>query len=93
MTPDVQAILAAVRALPAHEQFEVLQGLAQSLSRSYPPLEDVSSTFWKQRSIGELAREQHISAAFDVQALAMPDWSPDEMADDVISYMREQRSM
>ncbi len=62
MTPDAQAILAAARALPAHEQLEVLQGLAQSLARTYPPLEDISSTFWKQRSLDELARAAYLSS-------------------------------
>ncbi len=93
MTPDAQAILAAARALPAHEQLEVLQGLVQSLARTYPPLEDISSAFWKQRSLDDLAREQHISAVSNVQALAMPDWPADETADAIMAYVREQRSL
>lgn len=93
MTPDAQAVLAAARVLPAHEQLEVLQGLAQLLAQNYPPLEDVSSEFWTHRSIDDLAREQHIPAVSNVRALAMPDWPADETADDVINYVREQRSL
>ena len=90
-TRDAQDILAAALALSPQEQLEVLQGLAESLAQTFSPLESVAASFWTQRSIEDLAREQHISVVTDLQALAVPEWPSDETADDLITYVREQR--
>ena len=91
MTKDVRDILRAARALPPHEQLEILQGLVQSLAQAYSPLAAGSAAFWAPRSLEYIANERGVPAVSDVRALAMPDWPADETADDVIYFTREQR--
>ncbi len=91
MTTDVRDILEAARALPIDEQIELLQGLAQSLAQAFSPLAHATAEFWSHRSIEDIAREQHTPTVTDLRALAMPDWPPEEAADDLISYVRDQR--
>jgi len=87
-----EEILDALRALPAAEQREILRVLAHSLGESGSSLVDASSAFWTHRSIDELADEQGIRVAGDLGALAMPDWPEDEAADDLVAYVRSQRT-
>jgi hypothetical protein len=90
-TRDAHDVLAAALALSPHEQLEVLQGLVESLAQTFSPLESVAASFWTQRSIEDLAREQHLPVITNLQALAVPEWPSDESADDLITYVREQR--
>jgi hypothetical protein len=90
-TRDAQDILAEALALSPQEQHEVLQGLVESPAQTFSPLERVAASFWTQRSIEDLAREQRIPVVTDLQALAVPEWPSDETANDLISYAREQR--
>lgn len=91
MTTDVEEILEAVRSLPPAKQFEVLQSLARSLGEPLSPLASASADFWSGRSLEELASEQGVHVARDLDELAMPDWPADETADDLIAYVRSQR--
>jgi hypothetical protein len=91
MTSDVEEILAAARSLPSQDQLEVLRRLAESLTGAYPPLEGAAAEFWTPRSLEELAAERHFPVVTDIRAPALPDWPEDEDADDVITYLREQR--
>ena len=90
-TRDAQDILAAALALSPQEQLEVLQGLVEALAQMFSPLESVAASFWTTRSIEDLAREQHIPVVTNLEALAVPEWPSDETADDLITYVREQR--
>ena len=91
MTSDVEDILSAGRSLPPREQLEVLRGLAESLAGAFSPLEAATNAFWAPRTLEELAAERRVPVVIDIRALALPDWPDDETADDVITYMREQR--
>lgn len=91
MTTDAQDVLKAARTLPPHEQFEVLQGLVQSLAQTLSPLAQASNEFWTHKSIDDLAREQHTPNVTDLHNLVMADWPDAESADDLIGYVREQR--
>lgn len=91
MASGVEDILAAARSLPPQEQLAVLHGLAESLAQAYPPLEAAAAAFWTPRSLDELAAERNIPVVSDIRALALPDWPEDESADDVITYVHDQR--
>lgn len=88
---NVQELLEAARSLPPDKQLELLQGLAQSLSLTSSPLASASVEFGARRTLDELAQQQGVTAAYDTDALAMPDWSEDESAADLITFLREQR--
>ncbi len=92
MTTRARDILDAARALPPHEQLEVLEGLAQSLASAFSPLATSAAAFWTPRSIEDLAREQQAPVVGDIHMLALPDWPSDESADDLIHYVQDQRS-
>ena len=93
MTTNVQDILKAARALPPHEQLVLLQGIAQSLAQALEnPLAAASEEFRAQRPIEELAQERDVPVVTDMHALAMPEWLDDETADDLISFVQEQRA-
>jgi hypothetical protein len=91
VTTDVDEILKAVRSLPREKQLEVLQNLARSLSGSWSPLAEASAEFWSGRSIEDLAAEQGARPVSNLDDLVMAAWPEDEMADDIISYIRSQR--
>lgn len=91
MTMDVKDLLKAARALPPDEQLELLQGLAQSLAQAFSPLAQSTAEFWMHRSIEDIARERQIPVVTDLHALAMQGWPSDEAADDLISYVQNQR--
>lgn len=91
MTTSVDDILEAARALPPHEQLEVLKGLAQSLADAFSPLAASSARFWSRRSIDDLAREQQVPVVDDISVLAMPDWPSGEPIDELIDYLARQR--
>ncbi|MGH2515093.1 MAG: hypothetical protein ACRDHP_05500 [Ktedonobacterales bacterium] len=91
MTTNAQDILKAARALPPHEQIEVLQGLARSLAQTLSPLAQGTTEFWTHRSIEDLAREQHTPVITDLHDLVMADWPNNESVDDLIGYIRDQR--
>ena len=91
MATDVEDILSAVRRLPLQEQQEVLRRLTESLITARSSLDRAASTFWTERSIDELAREQQVAPVTDIHTLALPDWPDDESADDLIDYIYAQR--
>lgn len=93
MSVDVQSLLEAARSLPPEKQAELLQGIAQSLAQAVSPLAPASAEFWAHQSIEEIARQQGTHPFIDLESLAMPDWPPDEGADDVIAFVRAQRRM
>jgi UDP-N-acetylglucosamine enolpyruvyl transferase len=88
---DVQHILADALALPKQQQFEVLQGLVESLAQVFSPLEQASAQFWTHRTIDEIAREQHVPVVTDIHTLVFPDWPTDDSADDFIAFVRDSR--
>lgn len=92
MTADVQELLDAARALPPDKQLELLRSLAQSLAQVSSPLAPASADFWTRRSLDELAQRQGITPVQHTSALALPDWPADESADDLVAFVRSQRS-
>jgi hypothetical protein len=93
MTIAVQDLPKAARSLPPDQQAELLQGIAQLLAQAVSPLAPASTEFWAHRSIEEIARQQGAHQFVGLESLAMPDWPPDESADDIIAFIREQRRM
>jgi len=92
MATDVDEILDLVRMLPEAKQLAALHALARSLGISFSPLVAASASFWAPHSIEELAAEQNTPDVGSVEALAIPGWPKDETADEVIAYIRAQRS-
>jgi hypothetical protein len=91
MGTNVHDVLEAARSLPAHEQLEILQGLAQSLAQAFSPLDSASAAFWQQRSLDTIATEHAIPVITDIRDLAIADWPDDEAPDDLIAYLRTSR--
>lgn len=90
MTSQAQEILRAARALPPHEQLELLEGLAQSLAETFSPLGQATAAFWAHRSLEEMALETRTPPMADLSTLVVPDWPRDETADDLITYIHER---
>ena len=53
-------------------------------------IERIDSTFWTNKPLTELAREQGISPCVDPAELA-GDWPPDDSIDEFLSFLREVR--
>jgi hypothetical protein len=90
MTPDLQAVIEAVHALPLSDKLEVLQALSEDLHRAYA-LEAGSAAFWSPKTLEELATVQSAPVITDVRTLATGFWPEDETAEDVNRFVAEQR--
>jgi hypothetical protein len=87
MTPQLQQVLTAARALSPRDKLELLEAISHDLQQSYTFTEE-SAAFWSPRSIDELVQTQAASVVTDVRALAVDFWAEDESADDINHYHR-----
>src|SRR5437016_288210 len=92
MTRKVQAVLEAATALTTPEQLELLQALADALQQNYlQRLEEKSRSFWVHKSLEELIAEQQVPVVTDISTLVADFWPEDETADDINTFIAEQR--
>jgi hypothetical protein len=89
-TPRLQAVLKAVRDLSPLEQLDLIQALSKSVQASYL---GVSSTedFWNPKTLEQHMRAQQPEPVLDIADLVADFWPEDESADDLVSYIYEQR--
>jgi hypothetical protein len=90
MTPQLQQVIAAARALSSRDKLELLEVISHDLQQSYAFTEE-SAAFWSPRSIDELAQTQAAPVVTDIRALAVDFWPEDESADDFNQFIAEQR--
>ncbi|SRR6266487_7102717 len=90
MTPQLQQVITAARALSPHDKLELLEVISRDLQQSYTFAEE-SAAFWSPRSIDEIAQTQAAPVITDIRALAVDFWPEDESADDFNQFIAEQR--
>lgn len=90
MTPQLQQVIAAARALSPRDKLELLEVISHELQQSYAFTEE-SATFWSPSSIDELAQAQNVPVVTDIDALAVDFWPEDESADDFNQFIAERR--
>ena len=90
MTPQLQRVIAAARALSPRDKLELLEVISHDLQQTYAFTEE-SAAFWSARSIDEIARTQGAPVITDIHALAVDFWPEDESADDFNQFIAEQR--
>jgi hypothetical protein len=90
MTTRLQAVIEAVQELSPLEQLDLIQALSKSVQASYL---GISSTkgFWNPKTLEQHIREQRPSPVSDLADLVAGFWPEDESADDLVSYIYEQR--
>ena len=90
MTPKLQQIITAARALSPHDKLQLLEVISRDLQQSYAFTEE-SAAFWSPRSIDEIAQTQAAPVITDIRTLAVDFWPDDESADDFNQFIAEQR--
>jgi hypothetical protein len=90
MTPQLEQVIAAARALSPRDKLELLEVISHDLQRSYA-FAEASAAFWSPRSIDEIAPAQDAPVITDIRALAVDFWPEDESADDINQFIEEQR--
>lgn len=88
MTPQLQQVIAAARALSPRDKLELLEAISHDLQHT---LTAESAAFWSSRPIGEIAHTQAAPVVTDIRALAVDFWPEDESADDINRFIAEQR--
>lgn len=90
MTPQLQQVIAAARALSPRDKLELLEAISRDLQHTYAFTAE-SAAFWSSPSIDEIAQAQAAPVVTDVQALAVDFWPEEESADDINRFIAEQR--
>jgi hypothetical protein len=90
MTPQLQQVIAAARALSPRDKLELLEAISRDLQHTYA-FNAKSATFWSSRSIDEIAQTQAAPVVTDIRALAVDFWPEDASADDINRFIAEQR--
>lgn len=90
MTPELQQVIAAARALPPRDKLELLGVITRDLQKAYSLAEE-SAAFWSPRTIDEIAQSQAAPVVSDVGMLAADFWPVEESADDLSEFVARQR--
>lgn len=90
MTPQLEMVMTAARALPMQDKLALLEAVSHDLQQTYR-LTEVAAQFWRPQSIEDLATAQAAPVITDVHSLAVDFWPADESADDVNQFIATQR--
>jgi hypothetical protein len=90
MTPQLQQVITAARALSPQDKLQLLEVISRDLQQSYTFAEE-SAAFWSPRSIDEIVQAQTAPVVTDIRTLAVDFWPEDESADDFNQFIAEQR--
>lgn len=88
MTPQLQQVLDAARALSLNDKLQLLEVISRDV-REWYALTAASEAFWSPRSIDEIAQTAPVIT--DIRALAVDFWPEDETADDFNQFVTQQR--
>lgn len=90
MTPQLQQVITAARALSPRDKLELLEVISRDLQQTHTFVEE-SAAFWSPRSIDEIAKTQTAPIITDIRTLAVDFWPEDESADDINAFIAAQR--
>ena len=90
MTKALQSVIAAVRALSPHDQWELFEVLVEDLSNQ-PASGALGDDFWTSQPLDELLQSQPAGVVADVRNLAVDFWPEDESADAFNEFVSAQR--
>ena len=90
MTHPLQQAIEAAAKLSLREKYQLIEVVARSLTQA-DTLETQSSAFLRGRTLDVLIAEQAPPVITDLEALAADFWPEDESADDINTYIEQQR--
>lgn len=87
MSPQVQTIIQEAEELSPNEQMELLSAISEMLQNHHKQ----SLTFWKPKTLEQLADEQQIQAIKNISDLKTDFWPEEESIDEFNEYIYKQR--
>jgi len=90
MTHALETAIQAVRALSSRDKLEILHFITQDLQQGYILAEE-NTAFWSSEHISTLIIDQNTPIITDVSTLNGDFWPEDESADDINTYIVQQR--
>ncbi|MBA3532263.1 MAG: hypothetical protein H0T73_10115 [Ardenticatenales bacterium] len=90
MTPQLQQVIIAARALSPRDKLELLEVISRDLQQNYA-FEEESAAFWSSRSLEEMEQMQITPIITDIRTLAVDFWPEDESADDFNEFIAARR--
>jgi hypothetical protein len=90
MSARLETLIEAAQGLSPSEQLSLISVLSRSLRRNYQQLE-ATIDFWEPQTLEQLVKAQQTQPVADIADLVADFWPEDELADDVIEYIYQQR--
>jgi len=91
MTQELQTLIEKARKMSPSEQFELIAALSESLSHIPYPKSSPVADFEKSLTIEDIIQSQKTKPVTDIANLAADFWPDEESADDIITYIYQQR--
>lgn len=90
MTANLQTLIRSAEQLTPVEQVELINAISSLLYQHYQQ-EPRSPDFWQPQPIESIVATQQTRPVFDIAALKADFWPNDESADDLITFVEQQR--
>lgn len=93
MTPQFEAVIAAIQLLSSTERQQLLQILTQSnsSSNSQPNLKTLSTQFFQGTTLKQLLAKHPPTTVDNLKNLAADFWPEEDSIEDFLAFLRQQR--
>ncbi len=90
MTLELQNLIDAAQKLSLPEQLNLIGEISKFLPLSYRQVQ-LGGDFWHPKTLKQHIQTQRTNLVRDIASLQVDFWPEDEMADDIIEYIYQQR--